>query len=258
MNKNLNKIFKATLFSISLLTIGIFSATNVQALEILATNYSMNATLSKMTAQELCTTAGLVSTDPTAGVTWGCTSANLDTTKAGRYSINIKASDSSDSVLKTIQVKVNAVEVNTAPVITLKNSTVTIYKGDSIDLSSYVASATDKEDGNITPVISGSVNTNKTGVYSVTYSVTDSQKLTSSAKLIVKVIVKGTGSDDSAQITVNNTQEEQSSTTVSTSVEDGTELPSTSDVSTMIMEGLLIAGAIFGVVVLKKKRELID
>ena len=182
---NLKNILKTTLFSLAIVGLGVFNASNVNALEILATNYSMNATQSKMTAQELCETAELVTTDPEAGVTWACSSANLDTTAAGKYSINIRATDGSDSVVKTIQVKVKANTTNTAPVLELTKTSETIYKGDSIDLKSYVKTATDAEDGNLTPSISGSVDASKAGIYAVTYTITDSQGMKASAKLNV-------------------------------------------------------------------------
>lgn len=256
--KLLNKFLKTSLFSISLLMTGIIGMTQVSALEILATNYSMNATSSKMTAQELCTTANLISTDPTDGVTWECSSANLNTTVAGRYSINVRATDGTDTVLKTIQVKVKANVTNTAPTISLTSSSITIYKGDNINLASYVASAVDNEDGSLTPVITGTVDTSKAGIYSVTYTVTDKGGLKSSAKLTVKVIVKSSGSDDSATLTVENNSDEQSSTTVKTSVEDGTELPSTSDTATKTAGIVLVSSGLIGALALRKKRELND
>ena len=256
----IKQLLKATLFSLTLFGVSISNTLNVSALEILATNYSMYATSNRMTAQELCTSAGLVTTDPTAGVTWNCSSANLDTTKAGKYSINIKATDGADSVIKTIQVKVKANSTNTAPTLTLSTNSVTIYKGSNIDLNSYVAVAYDHEDGNLSPSISGSVNTNKAGTYAVTYTVTDSQGVRATAKLTVKVIVKGTGSDESASITINNTQNEQTATTVtsSTVVDEGKQLPNTADASAVTLSISLIVMSILGAGLLKKKRELID
>ena len=63
----------------------------------------------------------------------------------------------------------------TKPVITLKNTSVTIKVGDNFDSSSYIQSATDDTDGNIISKVvkSGTVNTNTPGNYTVKYDVTD-------------------------------------------------------------------------------------
>lgn len=259
MIKQMKHVLRTTLFSIPLCGM-VLAATPVNALEILATNYSMNATSSKMTAQELCVSAGLVTTDPKTGVTWACSSANLDTTTPGKYSINIKANDDSDTVIKTIQVKVKSTVTNTAPVLELKNSTVTIYKGDEINLNSYVKTATDAEDGDLTPTITGSVDTSKAGVYSVVYTVTDAQGLKASAKMTVKVATKAPVSNEADTIVVENNQAEESQTTVedTQAVENGKELPSTAD-SSAITLGIAMTGiAALGTVLFKRKRELVD
>lgn len=263
MNKKINKIFKTALFSFTVMGASLMSAVNVNALEILATNYSMNATSNKMTAQSLCESAGLVSTDPTSGVTWACSSANLDTTKAGRYSINIKASDGSNSIVKTIQVKVKANTTNTAPVIELNKKSATIYKDDAIDLNSFIKTSTDAEDGALIPVISGSVDTSNAGVYAVTYTVTDSQGLRASAKLSVKVIAKSSSvSDEADTIIVDKVQNEESNTTVQpdndAAVENGTELPSTADSTATTLSIALVISALFGAILLRKKRESVN
>ncbi len=82
----------------------------------------------------------------------------------------------------------NALAKNTAPVITASNKEVTIKK--SLDLMKDV-SATDKEDGNLTTSIkitSNNINYNAIGTYSVTYSVTDLDNLTTTKTISVKVI----------------------------------------------------------------------
>jgi LPXTG-motif cell wall-anchored protein len=256
----MKSFLRTTLFSISLFGLSFCAIPGVSALEILATNYSMNATSSKMTAQELCETANLVTTDPSSGVTWACSSANLDTTKAGRYSINIRANDGSNSELKTIQVRVKANVSNTAPVLELTQSSVTIYKGDEINLNSFIKTATDAEDGNLTPTITKNLDTGKAGVYSVTYTITDAQGLKDTKKLTVKVIAKSSESNEAETIVVDNNQTEQAQTTVenTSAVENRQELPSTAD-TTMINLGIAVIGlAAIGTVLFKRKRELVD
>lgn len=63
----------------------------------------------------------------------------------------------------------------TKPVITLKNTSVTLKVGDNFDANSYIQSATDDTDGNIISKVvkSGTVNTNTPGNYTVKYDVTD-------------------------------------------------------------------------------------
>ena len=75
---------------------------------------------------------------------------------------------------------------NSAPVITAVDKEIKL--GDSFDYKNGV-SASDKENGNLTSKITytGSVNTNKAGVYKVTYVVTDNSNLTVSKSINVTV-----------------------------------------------------------------------
>ncbi|MGL4953386.1 MAG: immunoglobulin-like domain-containing protein, partial [Culicoidibacterales bacterium] len=78
-------------------------------------------------------------------------------------------------------------EVNTAPVFTgLANKTITV--GTAFDALAGVK-ATDKEDGDVTSqiIVSGTVNNNVEGTYTLTYTVTDSQGLTTTATRVVTV-----------------------------------------------------------------------
>ena len=76
---------------------------------------------------------------------------------------------------------------NNAPTITATDKT--IKQGTSINLKDGVT-AYDNEDGNITSkiVVSGSVDINKAGVYSITYSVTDSSNLKTTKTIKVTVV----------------------------------------------------------------------
>ncbi|MBA3925412.1 immunoglobulin-like domain-containing protein, partial [Listeria rustica] len=96
----------------------------------------------------------------------------VDTTKAGVYSVEYSVTDSDgNKTTKTIKVTVNT---NDKPVITATDKTIKV--GDTFDALTGVT-ATDKEDGNLTAdikVVTNTVDTTKAGVYSVEYSVTDS------------------------------------------------------------------------------------
>lgn len=76
---------------------------------------------------------------------------------------------------------------NTAPVINASNKT--IIQKHAIDLTDGVE-AIDNEDGNITSkiTISGTVDTNVVGIYTITYSVTDNGNLTTTKTITVEVI----------------------------------------------------------------------
>ncbi|MBC1937097.1 DUF5011 domain-containing protein [Listeria grandensis] len=105
----------------------------------------------------------------TANVT--VTANNVDTTKAGTYSVTYSVTDKDgNKVTKTITV---TVKTNEKPVITASNQT--IKMGTTFNPLTGVT-ATDSEDGNITSkvtVTANNVDTTKEGIYSVTYSVTD-------------------------------------------------------------------------------------
>ncbi|MBC1458635.1 DUF5011 domain-containing protein [Listeria newyorkensis] len=109
----------------------------------------------------------------------------VDTTKAGVYSVEYSVTDSDgNKTTKTIKVTVNT---NDKPVITANDQTIKV--GDTFNPLTGVT-ATDKEDGNLTSdikVVTNTVDTTKAGVYSVEYSVTDSDgnKTTKTIKVTV-------------------------------------------------------------------------
>ena len=260
----------ASVFSLSLLLGGMSSLMPVAALEILANNYSMTATANNMSAQELCQSAGIVSTDPRGGVTWKCSSGNLNTTVPGKYSINITATDGSETKNKTIQVRVTKAKTNSAPVLSLTTGEVTIAKGSGFNAASYIAGASDAEDGNLagSVKISGSVNTNKVGTYTVTYSVSDSQGLTATLKLTVHVVENasgntgGTGSPAQSTQTGGNGGSGSHGTGItsggSVSSNGGALLPDTADLTASVLGGMATL-AIGGIaLVAKKKKEVTE
>lgn len=112
----------------------------------------------------------------------------VDTKKIGSTDLTIKAVDSSgNESTKTLTVKVADIS---APRIRLSKSSVQITKGKHINLKSYLRSATDNKDGDVTSKvkIEGSVDTSKVGKYTVKYVVSDEAGNKSSKSLKVYVV----------------------------------------------------------------------
>ncbi|MBC1307549.1 LPXTG cell wall anchor domain-containing protein [Listeria booriae] len=137
----------------------------------------------------------------------------------GTYSVTYSVTDS-DNNTTTKQVNVT-VTSNELPVITATDHT--IKKGSNFDPMSEV-SATDKEDGDLTNAIkitANNVNTNKEGIYQITYSVTDSDDNTTTKDVTVIVtsnekpaiqaedqtIKKGTKFDPIADVTATDQED---------------------------------------------------
>lgn len=122
---------------------------------------------------------------------------DVDTSKEGTYSVTYSVTDSGGSTTrKTITVTVG--NANTPPVIHVPTTTVSIPQGGSFDPapSKWNITATDAEDGDLTKNIvvkSNNVDISKPGQYEVTYSVTDSGNLSSTADLSVTVTPSSTG-----------------------------------------------------------------
>ncbi|MBC1973656.1 DUF5011 domain-containing protein [Listeria booriae] len=137
----------------------------------------------------------------------------------GTYSVTYSVTDS-DNNTSTKQINVT-VTSNELPVITATDHT--IKKGSNFDPMSEV-SATDQEDGDLTDAIkitANSVNTNKEGIYQITYSVTDSDDNTTTKDVTVIVtsnekpaiqaedqtIKKGTKFDPIADVTATDQED---------------------------------------------------
>ena len=112
---------------------------------------------------------------------------SVNTKKESTSTLNITATDSAGNESKG-SLKVNVKDLS-APKINLSKSSVTITKGKSFNAKSYLSSAIDNKDGNVTSKvkISSSVNTDKAGKYSVKYTVTDAAGHTATKTLSVKV-----------------------------------------------------------------------
>lgn len=112
----------------------------------------------------------------------------VNTKEISSSTINITAVDSSGNESKG-SLKVNVKDIS-APKINLSKTSLIITKGKDFSAKSYLSSAIDNKDGDVTSEvdISGSVNTDKAGKYSVTYTVTDAagNKATKTLKVTVE------------------------------------------------------------------------
>ncbi|WP_195263910.1 glycosyl hydrolase family 18 protein [Clostridium sp. 1001275B_160808_H3] len=117
-------------------------------------------------------------------------SGTVDTTKAGTYNLTYSVVDSK-GLKATAAVTITVSEkntTNTAPVINgVANKEIKI--GSTFNPLTGVT-ASDKEDGDLTSkvVVSGTVDTTKVGTYNLTYSVTDSKGLVTTAKATITVV----------------------------------------------------------------------
>lgn len=100
-------------------------------------------------------------------------------------------------------VKYTAPAKNNAPVINVED-TYTLTKGEDFEYAMLDATATDKEDGDLTDkiVFSGQVNVNKVGEYKVTLTVTDKGGKTATKS--VKVVVENVKTNNKPSIAVDS------------------------------------------------------
>ena len=112
---------------------------------------------------------------------------SVNTKEIGSTALDITATDQSGTQSKnSLTVKVADIS---APKLVLSKSSVQIKKGQNINLKNYIRSANDNKDGNVTSKvkISGSVNEDKAGKYTVKYTVSDEAGNSTSKSLKVTV-----------------------------------------------------------------------
>ena len=112
----------------------------------------------------------------------------VDTKKLdGTQSLKVTATDASGN--KTENTYDVTVADIAAPAITLKSNDINVKYGSSFDAKSNLVSAIDNLDGDVTSKVnvSGSVNTSKSGSYTVNYTVTDNAGNTANASAKVNV-----------------------------------------------------------------------
>ena len=130
-------------------------------------------------------------------------SGTVDTDKAGKYTLTYSVTDSKGlETTKTRVITVKDKDITPPPVENNKPilhgiKDLEINVSDSFDPLKGIT-ATDKEDGTLTSKIkvSGTVDTDKSGEYTLTYSVTDSANATTTQKRVVTVKDVETGTDD--------------------------------------------------------------
>ena len=102
-------------------------------------------------------------------------SGNVDTNTAGTYTVTYTATDKAGNqatITRSVTVQAAQPADTQAPAITLNGSNnITLTVGDTY--TEQGATATDNVDGNVSVQISGNVDTNTAGTYTVTYTATD-------------------------------------------------------------------------------------
>lgn len=123
--------------------------------------------------------------DPNVSVT---TSGSVNVNTLGTYTITYTAKDSSGNNATAVKRTVKVVDT-TAPVVTLSGgATISLTEGDSF--TDPGAQVSDNHDANVSLVVTGSVNVNAPGVYTLTYVATDSSGNTSQVQRTVTVVAK--------------------------------------------------------------------
>lgn len=143
-------------------------------------------------------------TDNLDGVMTPVVEGSVDTLKLDEVQpLKISATDSSGNLSEaTLNVVVKDIS---APVITLNKNEITVNVGDSIDFSSYLASAIDNKDGDVRANVQiDAPSTSKAGTKTATYTVTDAAGNTGTASLTVKVNKKTSGGSYSGSAPSNS------------------------------------------------------
>jgi len=133
--------------------------------------------------------AGATATDDRDGTVTVTISGSVDVNTVGSYTITYKAKDSTgNEATATRTVNVVLPPDTTKPVITLNSeNNITLTQGTAY--SEAGATATDDRDGNLTITVSGSVDVNTVGSYTVTYKATDSEGNEASVIRTVNVVL---------------------------------------------------------------------
>ena len=166
-----------------------------------------NATIN-LTQGTSYTEAGATATDAVDGVITVITTGTVNSNTVDTYTITYTATDASNNIA-TAERLVNVVVVpipitpadTTAPIITLTgNATINLEQGTAYTEAG--ATATDVVDGAITVIITGTVDTNTVGTYTVTYTATDKSNNIATVVRQVGVVRAESTSETEAQVGV--------------------------------------------------------
>ena len=140
-----------------------------------------------LTQGDTYTEAGATATDDRDGTVNVSITGNVDTNTVGTYTLTYTAVDAAtNSASITRTVNVNLPPDTTPPVVTLNGAaTITLIQGDTYTEAG--ATATDDRDGNVDITITGSVDTNTVGTYTLTYTAVDAATNTASITRTVNV-----------------------------------------------------------------------
>lgn len=118
---------------------------------------------------------------------------DVDTSKVGNTAtVTVTVKDSSNNTT-TQELNITVQDIS-GPQITLNTDMVTIKQGEGIDPKSYLVSAIDNTDGDLTGNVTfNTIDTNVTGTQAITYSVSDSNNNISNVNLTVNVEMSGQG-----------------------------------------------------------------
>ena len=117
------------------------------------------------------------------------TSTDYESSQAGSYSVLLKLTTTKGDIIEEELPLIVEDRPLNAPTIELKEYLIYINKGDTFDPASYLVSAMDAMEQDMTPSVSidSNVKSNKAGVYTVNYYVTDSLNRTGHSTLTVIV-----------------------------------------------------------------------
>lgn len=135
------------------------------------------------------TDPGATAVDDVDGNVTVSVSGSVDTSTVGTYTLTYSATDKAgNTATKTRTVTVTAVADTTNPVVTLTGDS-NIYVVQFETFTDPGATATDDVDGNVSVTVSGTVDTDTPGTYTLTYTATDSAGNSASTTRTVTVTV---------------------------------------------------------------------